>query len=195
VTDTDRHDHLRLHTLWLEHGHDLKGIIADLPNLRFLGIYFNRTFNHTGKRFRRKIKELIQASSSPHTTPTICMLQSPTLGWGPIMGCISLTPMVILPASHRLGEAVQECQEIARSLIEFPKRYLETRAYNITFDLFGITKEDINLLSEVMEGLATSIQSYSPSPSIGFLEFRIDDITIKVRFRLSSFMFHPNRLL
>ncbi|KAF8332435.1 hypothetical protein F5887DRAFT_996809 [Amanita rubescens] len=170
-----RHDHLRLHTLWLEHGHDLKGIIADLPNLRFLGIYFNCT----DKRFGRKIKELIQTTSSPHTTPTICMLQSFTLGQAPAMSLFSRTPMVIFPASHRLGEAIQECQEIARSLIKFPKHYFKTGVYNITFDLFGITKEDINLLCEVMEGLATSIQSYGPSPFIGSLEFKIDDITIK----------------
>ncbi|KAF8332433.1 hypothetical protein F5887DRAFT_1286676 [Amanita rubescens] len=170
-----RHDHLRLHTLWLAHGHDFKGFIAGLPNLRFLGIYFNRT----DKRFRRKIKELVQTTLSPHTTPTICMLRSFTLGRAPAMSCLYSTPMVIFPASHRLGEAVRECQEIVRFLNELPQSYFETHAYNITFDLFGITKEDIDLLCEVMEGLATSIQSYSPSPCIGALEFRIDDITIK----------------
>jgi hypothetical protein len=93
----------------------------------------------------------------------------------------------IFPASHRLGEVVPECQEIARSLMEFPENYFRRHECNITFDLFGITKRNINLLGEVMEGIATSIQSYTPSPTIRFLEFRIDNPTIKVRSHLSSF--------
>ena len=93
----------------------------------------------------------------------------------------------IFPASHRPGEVVRECQEIARSLIEFPKLYFRRHGCNITFDLFGIKKENINLLGDVMEGIATCIQSYSPSPSITFLEFMIDDTMIKVRSGLSSF--------
>ena len=109
--------------------------------------------------------------------PTICMLR-----------CYSpLIPMAdIFPASHHPGEVVQECQEITRSLIEFPKRYFPGRECNITFDLFGITKENINLIGEVMEGMATCIQSYSSFPDIRFLEFRTDDTTIRVRSRLSS---------
>ncbi len=93
----------------------------------------------------------------------------------------------IFPASHRPSEVVRECQEIARSLIEFPKRYFRRRECNVTFDLFGINKENINLLREVMEGMATCIQSYSPSTSINFLVFTIDDTMIKVHSRLSSF--------
>jgi len=85
----------------------------------------------------------------------------------------------IFPASHRLGEVVPECQEIARSLMEFPANYFRRHECNLTFDLFRITKGNINLLGEVMEGIATSIQSYTPSPTIRFLEFTIDNPTIK----------------
>jgi len=166
LNEAIRGGHFRLHTLWLDDAHDLKGIVTDQPNLRFLGVYYH----YTDKKFWRKIKGLFQTVPSPRRMPTICMLK-----------CYSpWIPMVkMFPASHRPGEVVQECQEIARSLMEFPKRYFRRHECNIAFDLFGITKENINLLCEVMEGIATCIQSYSPSPRIIFLEFTIDDTTIE----------------
>ena len=115
------------------------------------------------------------------------MLKCNMLGRVPAMSCYYPTPVEIFPASHRPGEVVRECQEIARSLIKFPESYFERGGYHITFNLFGITKENINLLGEVMEGIATFIQSYSPSSYIGSLEFRIDDTAVKVHSRLSSF--------
>ena len=98
-----------------------------------------------------------------------------------------LIPVVeIFPASHRPGEVVLECREIARYLIEFPKGYFKRHHVSISFDLFGITNENINLLIEVMEGMANCTQSYSSSLHITSLAFRIDDTTMKVRSRLSS---------
>ena len=169
-----RRGHFRLHTLWLEYDHDLKGFVTDQPNLRFLGVYYKTADKH----FWRKIKGLFHTLPSPRTMPTICMLScySP---WIPMV--------VIFPTSHRPGQVVWECQEIIRSLMEFPERYFRRRECNITFDLFGITKENINLIGEVMEGIATCIQSYNSFPSIRFLEFRTDDAMIKVRSLLSTF--------
>jgi len=161
-----RRGRFQLHMLWLDEGHDLKGIVTDQPNLRFLGVFYA----HTDKHFWREIKGLFHTVPSPRTMPTICMLNcySP---WVPMVN--------IFPAYHRPGEVVREFQEIVRSLFEFPKLYFRRRECNITFDLFGIKKENINLLGDVMEGIATCIQSYSPSPSIIFLEFTIDDTMIK----------------
>ena len=182
MTGTYRHGHLQLRTVWLEHGHDLRGIIADLPNLRFLGIYFN----HTNKQFWTKIKGLIQTTTSPRTTPTICMLKCYTPG-RIMMSFDRLIPVVeIFPASHRPGEVALECREIARYLIEFPKGYFKRHHVSISFDLFGITNGNINVFIEVMEGMANCTQSYSSSLHITSLAFRIDDTTIKVRSRLSS---------
>ncbi|KAF8341153.1 hypothetical protein F5887DRAFT_976970 [Amanita rubescens] len=177
LSEALRRGRFQLHTLWLDESHDLKGIVTNQPNLRLLGVYYGHR-GDTDKHLWRQIKGLFQTVPSTRTMPTICMLNcySP---WVPMVN--------IFPAYHRPGEVVREFQEIVRSLFEFPKRYLRRRGCNITFDLFGIKKENINLLGDVMEGIATCIRSFSPSWSTTFLEFTIDDTMIKVHSRLSSF--------
>ncbi len=90
----------------------------------------------------------------------------------------------IFPASYRPCQVLRECGEVARSLREFPKHYyhLGDRCH-LTFNLFGITEENINLLAEVMEGIATSFRDMD----FMAVEISIDDITIRVRSHLRSF--------
>ncbi|KAF8341155.1 hypothetical protein F5887DRAFT_386130 [Amanita rubescens] len=82
----------------------------------------------------------------------------------------------IFPASHRPGQVLQECGGVARSLREFPTYhyYLGDRCH-LTFNLFGITGENIDLLAEVMEGIATCFRDMD----FMAVEIITDDMTIR----------------
>lgn len=136
-------------------------MIADQPNLQFLGVYFD----HTGKRFWKKMKELFKLQNR---MPTICMLKFFSV----------LSPgLEIFPASYRPGQVLRECREVAGSLREFPKYYYYVgEQCHLTFNLFGITEENIDLLAEVIEGIATSFRDMH----FMAIEIITDDMAIRV---------------
>lgn len=83
----------------------------------------------------------------------------------------------MFPASHR-----PECQEIERSLREFPKSYLYPG--HSPLNLFRIDEENMNLLAEVMEGMAICF----PDMDFTGVEISIDDITMQARpLRFANF--------
>lgn len=161
MTGGCRGGYFQLQTLWLEHGHDIGGIVADLPNLKFLGIFYVEI----NKRFWKKIKGLFQNASSPLTMPAIVLLER------------FRHTLEIFPSSHHLRQLLTECREIGISLGDYTKADCD-----LTIDLLGIQEESI---SEIMERIAVNFQVHCPSLSIRYLEFRIHDKTIQVCF-LSS---------
>ena len=90
----------------------------------------------------------------------------------------------IFPASHRPGQVLQECGGVARSLREFPTYHYQLGdRCHLTFNLFGITGENIDLFGEVMEWIATCFRDMD----FMAIEIITYDITIRVRSRLRSF--------
>ena len=152
-------NHFQLHTLWLEHGHDLAGIVANQPNLRFLGIYSD------SKPDWNVINELFRCQNA---MPTIILLKCLT---EPIN-----LPLELFPASHYPGQVLQECREIERSIREYQKvYYYRGRTCYLTFNLMGLKEENMNLLVEVMEGIAICF----PDLVFTSVEVRVDDIAMR----------------
>lgn len=161
-----RGNHFRLHTLCVEVSHDLEGIITAQPHLQLLGIYYA----NSDILFGNKIRPLLKTSRC-HMMPTVFMLDSSAY----------ITTLALFPSSHRPGEALQVCQEIAASLGMFPKNYYVPDRCHISFHLGGIMKEHISLLQEVMEAMAICMRKYFHCSYLGVI---IYDSTIKVTFRL-----------
>ncbi|KAF8346153.1 hypothetical protein F5887DRAFT_962889 [Amanita rubescens] len=158
LSETIRGGHFQLHTLWLGDAHDLEGILANQPNLRFLGVFYN-----SAEHLSARIKLLVQRASSSCTIPTIVILNYFYSG------------LQIFPSSHRPGQVFGECREITRSLYEFPKKF---HVFGLTFNfLWSSTGEDIGLFSEVMKGIATCFQTYYPRLKVGDLRIVIHDLT------------------
>ena len=169
-----RGGHFQLRTLWLEHGHDIWGIIADQPNLRFLGIFYD---DDADKYFWRKIRGLFRDASVSLPRTTLYMLKR--------CGRRILT-LELFPSSHHPGEVLQECREFARSLKEFPQDYYLLQAKcRLALNLFGLAMENLNLLAEVMEGIAT----YFPVPIFMGVDIIMDDATMQVRWHLGLTVF------
>ncbi|KAF8349573.1 hypothetical protein F5887DRAFT_501738 [Amanita rubescens] len=158
LSETIRGGHFQLHTLWLGDAHDLKGILVNQPNLRFLGVLYN-----SAGHLSEKIKGLIQRASSSCIIPTIVTLNHSFDSFGALQ---------IFPSSHRPGQVLGECREITRSLGEFPKEF---HVLNLTFNF--LLGEDIDLFSEVMKGIATCFQTYSPHLKVERLQIMIRDLT------------------
>jgi hypothetical protein len=164
MSNSNSGKHFQLHTLWLEHGHDLAGIVTNQPNLRFLGIYSD------SKPDWKKINKLFR---SQNAMPTIILLKCLT---EPIT-----LPLEIFPASHRPGQVLQECREIERSIREFQKvYYYRGRSCYLTFNLLGLQEENLKLLVEVMEGIAVCF----PDLAFTSVEIRVDNIAIRARLPL-----------
>ncbi len=86
----------------------------------------------------------------------------------------------IFPLSHRPGKAHQVCQDIAISLRKCPRGYYQQDACNLTFDLFGITAENISLFHEAAEAMAIYLNNCP------YLNITIHEIA-QVRTNLSQF--------
>ena len=67
-----RGGYFKLHTLYLEHRHDLEGIIADQPQLRLLGIYC--VFGPLQMDFWTQIEQLYQSPFRQRTMPAVFVL-------------------------------------------------------------------------------------------------------------------------
>ena len=135
----------RLHTLCLDCSHDLEGIIADQPHLRFLGIHYD----YSDTDLLMKIQALYQNASPSRTMPTVFTLHM-----------LTHVPMVdIWPSFHRPGEALQLCREIVLSLSKSPMHCYVQRMI-LSFCLLGISEENIDLLSEAMDAAAACLKNY-----------------------------------
>ena len=160
-----RGGHFQLHTLWLGEAHDIKGIIANQPNLRFLGV-----FCIFEERLLTTVKGLVQRASSC-TIPTIVILN------------YGFPTLLIFPSSHRHGQVLGECREIARSISEFPPNF---HNFTLAFNFLWSTGEDIGLFIEVMKEMATCFQTYYPHLKVERLSISIHDLTTHWQVRRSS---------
>ena len=141
-----RGGYFKLHTLYLDHSHDLEGIIADQPQLRLLGICF--FLDILDMDLWTKVEQLYQSPSRRRTVPMVLLRDSSAHG-----GLIYM-----LPSFHRPGEALQACREIAASLNEWRKSF---HGYELSLSLIGISEEDIGLLGEVIGAMAACSDYYT----------------------------------
>ena len=150
-----RSGYFKLHTLYLEHSHDLEGIIADQPQLRLLGIYFALDILHMD--LWTKIEQLYQSASRRRAMPVVFML-SHLPYYGP-------RQIHMLPSFHRPEEALQVCQEIAASLNKWRNGFDGNIGYQLSLSLIGISEKDISLLDEVIRAMAACRRDYYPRDS------------------------------
>ena len=83
----------------------------------------------------------------------------------------------MFPSSHRPGEAVEVCREIGKWLLANVEYTMD--AY-LSFSLFGISEEDITLLTELVEATARKVQTDYTFLSCSCLRIVIHDTTIQV---------------
>jgi len=158
-----RGGYFKLDTLCLAHTHDLEGIIVDQPHLQLLGVYYDSIPSS-------RLSQLFQSIVSRHHTMPIFMLDCSARH----------ADLDIFPLSHRPGKAHQVCQDIAISLRKCPRGYYQQDACNLTFDLFGITAENISLFHEAAEAMAIYLNNCP------YLNITIHEIA-QVRTNLSQF--------
>ena len=89
----------------------------------------------------------------------------------------------MFPSFHHPCEALQACREVATSLTNWHGFFGKDR-YHLSVSLFGISEENISLLSELMEAMATCLQGYCPRDSAEFGVI-IHKESIQVSSRLS----------
>ncbi|KAF8341138.1 hypothetical protein F5887DRAFT_976896 [Amanita rubescens] len=137
--------YFKLETLYLNfYWHDLEGVIAGQPQLRFLGLYDS---DYSEPLIWREVKGLYQIKNCHcrHTSsgPAIFILDFFTF---------NLTrEITIFPVFHRSVDAPQVFQQIS----VHPKihdLYYEDRYY-VSLSLFGISEDNINLFCEVLEAM------------------------------------------
>ena len=151
-----RGGHFQLHMIWIDEAQDFRGIIANQPNLRFLGGF------HNDQQLWGTIEGLAQNASC--TMPTIVMLNF-------------LYPRLdIYPSTHRPGQVRGECREIIRSLRKFTWDSL--LGYHLTFNLWSI-EEDIGLFNEVMKEIAICLKTCSHL-IVECLEIQVHDLRKQV---------------
>lgn len=87
----------------------------------------------------------------------------------------------MFPSSHRPGEALEVCREVGKWLLANVAliEYNTMDAY-LSLSLFGISEENITLLTEVMEVMARKVQADFPFRSCPCLRIVIHDTTIQV---------------
>ena len=85
------------------------------------------------------------------------------------------------PCPPLLGEARRACRGVARSLTNWHGCFGKDR-YHLSVDLSGTSEENISLLNELMEAMATCLQDYCPRGSAHFsLIIHEDSIQVKSR--------------
>ena len=67
----------------------------------------------------------------------------------------------MFPAFLHSGEALPACREVATSLTNWHGLFGQY-GYQLSVSLFGTSEENISLLSELMEAMATCLQDYYP---------------------------------
>ena len=141
-------------------------MVADKPHLQLLGI-------HSASLDRSpRIKKIHQDLSRCRTMPTVFMLAD--LFEGPT---ITMFPL------HHPGKALRACREVATFLTNWHGFFGNDR-YHLSVDLFGISEENISLLSELMEAMVTCLQDYCPRGSAHFSVI-IHEESIQVSSQLS----------
>lgn len=80
--------------------------------------------------------------------------------------------ITLIPSFYRPGKVLQSCQEILKSQRQWPTDSLKywTRYCDLSLCLLGISNENIDLLSEMMEAILTCVEddSLCASHSITF---------------------------
>ena len=73
------------------------------------------------------------------------------------------------PSFHGPGEALRVCREVALSLSDWSNGFLRGKGkYHLSVNLLGISEENISLLGEMMEAMATCLQDNCPRGSTDF---------------------------
>ncbi|KAK2464596.1 hypothetical protein APHAL10511_003385 [Amanita phalloides] len=175
-----KHQHFRLHTLYLDHSHDLEGIIASQPELRLLGIYhihFDRDALAKVKGLYHNIISCRHLSATP--TPTMFLLDG---SWSNSQ----IYAVTMLPAFYQSGQVAKACGEIASSLgNEDPGHLYEENKSRLSISLIGISAENIGLVSETMEAMATRFPNSSQ-----VLKVSVVDTSIQAPWRVPDFVQH-----
>ena len=133
--------------LYLEGNHYLEGIVANQPHLRLLGI-----------RTDSRIPEINQGLSCCRTMPTVFALADLLVGHR----------ITMFPAFHQPGDALRVCREVASSLNDWSHFFRGEDRFRLSVSLLGTSQENISLLSELMEALASCLQYYGPRASTHF---------------------------
>ena len=73
------------------------------------------------------------------------------------------------PAFHRPGEALRACGDVASSLVNNWSRFFRGKdGYHLSVSLLETSEDNISLLSELMDAMATYLQGYCPRASTEF---------------------------
>ena len=99
----------------------------------------------------------------------------------------------MFPAFHYPGEARRLCGEVASSLKDWSHFSRRKDKYHLSVDLFGTSEENISLLSELMEAMATCLQDYYPRNRTE-LSVIIHEKSIQVGVRLFRCVINPSLL-
>ena len=78
----------------------------------------------------------------------------------------------MFPAFYHPDEALRACREVATSLANCP-RFFGQDIYQLAVSLLGTSDENISLLSDLMEAMATCLQGYCPRDSNYSTNFNI----------------------
>ena len=179
-----RGGYFKLHTLYIEYSHNLEGIMADLPQLRLLGIFFG--LNTFDMNLWIKIEQLYQSPSRRRGMPVVFMLGSSKF-------CPRLIYM--FPSFYRPGEALQVCRETAASLNKWRdgfggkwrNGFDENAEYQLALFLIGISEENISLVGEMIGAMA-ACRDYYPSEMYSCLNIVLHDKYIQVSCQASQYI-------
>ncbi|KAF8341154.1 hypothetical protein F5887DRAFT_976978 [Amanita rubescens] len=136
--------YFKLETLYLDFcWHDLEGVIAGQPQLRFLGLYdsdFDLRLIWGGAKRLYQIKNYCH---HPSSRPAIFALDFVTMS-----GTREIT---IFPVFHRSVDASQVLQQI--SIHPKIHDFYYEGGYDVSLSLFGISENNIDLFCEVLEAM------------------------------------------
>ena len=125
-----RGGYFKLETLYLNfYWHDLEGVIAGQPQLRFLGLYDYRL-------------DQIRNYHRRHTSSGPAIF---------ILDFFTLSKITILPVFHRSVDAPQVFQQISVHPKIHNLGYED--GYDVSLSLFGISEDNINLFCEALEAM------------------------------------------
>ena len=161
---------------------DLKGLIADQPRLRLLGLWSETDDDEV---LAQRTKQLLEISSCRLTVFVLHGFTWDTHSYT----ARTYHKITLLPLSHRPGKALQECRNILTLISKYHKRQY---VRHLSFKLLGATEENISLLEEVMEAMATCLQDYGECCE--YVEISTCDTTMQVSFPLSRCLpkvYHP----
>ena len=92
--------------------------------------------------------------------------------------------ITMFPAFQHPGGALQACRDVASSLSNWSHVFRGKDKYHLSVSLLGTLEEDISLLSELVEAMATCLQDYCPRADTYFSVI-IHEKSIQVSSQLS----------